>query len=117
MVILSSCLLEHTLIVGNHLGSKIWGRGSLDDKSGLIGVMAAIESLLEKSFEPTRSVVLAFGFDEEASGTYGAQHLGAYMMSVYGKNAFAFIIDEGGTLLPFLYYMRLYSSFLCSWLR
>jgi Gly-Xaa carboxypeptidase len=51
-------------------GEWIWGRGSNDDKSGVIGIMAAIESLISKGFEPTRSIVLAFGFDEEASGTY-----------------------------------------------
>lgn len=52
------------------LGNCIWGRGSSDDKSGLIGVMASIETLLERDFQPTRSVVLTFGFDEEASGTF-----------------------------------------------
>ena len=31
---------------------------------------ASIETLLEHEFAPKRSVVLAFGFDEEASGTY-----------------------------------------------
>lgn len=50
------------------LGERIWGRGSSDDKSGLIGIMSSIESLLEKNFVPSRSVVLTFGFDEEASG-------------------------------------------------
>lgn len=39
--------------------------------------MASIETLLENSFEPTRSVVLSFGFDEEASGLY------VRMMSLY----------------------------------
>lgn len=29
---------------------------------------ATIETLLSKNFSPTRTVVLAFGFDEEASG-------------------------------------------------
>lgn len=83
------------------LGENIWGRGSNDDKSGLIGILASIESLLEKSFQPTRSVVLAFGFDEEASGIYGASMLGKHMEKVYGKNAFAFIVDEGGVYCDF----------------
>ena len=51
-------------------GERLWGRGSNDDKSGLIAIMSSIESLLENEFEPTRSVVLSFGFDEEASGIY-----------------------------------------------
>ncbi|KAF7971934.1 hypothetical protein HWV62_19379 [Athelia sp. TMB] len=80
---------------GHFDGKNIWGRGSLDDKSGLIGILAAIESLLEKSFQPTRSVVMAFGFDEEASGVYGAQELAKHLEKVYGESAFAFIVDEG----------------------
>ncbi|THU77310.1 carboxypeptidase S [Dendrothele bispora CBS 962.96] len=77
-------------------GTRIWGRGASDDKSGLIGILSAVESMLEKGFEPTRTVVLAFGFDEEAHGHYGAAELAKAMLDVYGENAFAFIIDEGG---------------------
>ncbi|KAK0238696.1 hypothetical protein EDD85DRAFT_827812 [Armillaria nabsnona] len=77
-------------------GELIWGRGSSDDKSGLIGVMSTIETLLEKGFKPSRTVILAFGFDEEASGVYGAAALGKAMLEIYGENAFAFLIDEGG---------------------
>ncbi|KIM82989.1 hypothetical protein PILCRDRAFT_447597 [Piloderma croceum F 1598] len=76
-------------------GKRLWGRGSLDDKSGLIGIMTSIELLLENKFEPTRSVVLAFGFDEEASGPYGAACLADYLLLTYGKDAFALLIDEG----------------------
>lgn len=46
----------------------IWGRGSVDDKSGLIGSLTAVETLIEQGFSPRRTVMLAFGFDEEASG-------------------------------------------------
>lgn len=47
----------------------VWGRGSCDDKSGVIGNLAAVESLLEVDFKPKRTIVLAFGIDEEVSGT------------------------------------------------
>ncbi|OBZ74012.1 Carboxypeptidase S [Grifola frondosa] len=77
-------------------GERIWGRGSSDDKSGLIGVLSSIETLLERGFQPTRSVVLAFGFDEEASGIYGASAIGKYLLSTYGENAFFMLVDEGG---------------------
>ncbi|KAG7444316.1 carboxypeptidase S [Guyanagaster necrorhizus] len=77
-------------------GEVIWGRGSSDDKSGLIGTMSAVETLLEKGFKPSRTVILAFGFDEEASGVYGAASLGKAMLEIYGEDAFAFLIDEGG---------------------
>ncbi|TFK31147.1 hypothetical protein BDQ12DRAFT_694504 [Crucibulum laeve] len=85
----------HPPYSGHFDGEKLWGRGSSDDKSGLIGILAAIESLLDNSFQPTRTVVLAFGFDEEASGTQGAGSLAPALEAVYGKDGFAFIVDEG----------------------
>ena len=52
------------------LGERIWGRGSSDDKSGVVGVMTAVEVLIAAGFSPSRSVVLAFGFDEEGGGLF-----------------------------------------------
>uniref|UniRef100_A0A0W0GA04 Putative carboxypeptidase S n=1 Tax=Moniliophthora roreri TaxID=221103 RepID=A0A0W0GA04_MONRR len=77
-------------------GERIWGRGASDDKSGLIGSLSAIESLLEGGFQPTRTIVLAYGFDEEARGREGAQALGKAMLETYGENSIAFVVDEGG---------------------
>jgi len=42
----------------------IWGRGSLDDKVCLVGLLEAVESLLARGFKPRRTVLLAFGHDE-----------------------------------------------------
>ncbi|KAG5645625.1 hypothetical protein DXG03_005616 [Asterophora parasitica] len=97
-------------------GERIWGRGSSDDKSGLIGTLASIESLIERGFKPARTVVLSFGFDEEISGRYvcpvlrarlcelvlnatinqGARHLAAALFDLYGQDGVALIVDEGG---------------------
>ncbi|KIY50237.1 carboxypeptidase S [Fistulina hepatica ATCC 64428] len=77
-------------------GEFIWGRGSSDDKSALVSIMATIESLLEHGFQPTRTVVLAFGIDEEAFGKYGAKYLAIELEGLYGKDGFAFLVDEGG---------------------
>ncbi|KAF7327236.1 Gly-X carboxypeptidase [Mycena kentingensis (nom. inval.)] len=78
-------------------GEWIWGRGSADDKSGLIGILSAVETMISLGFKPTRTVVLAFGFDEEASGQQGAGTLGKAMEELYGANhPFAFVVDEGG---------------------
>ncbi|KAJ8508886.1 hypothetical protein ONZ45_g8890 [Pleurotus djamor] len=81
---------------GHFDGTRVWGRGSVDDKSGLVGTMMAIELLLEHGFKPPRTVVLAFGFDEEAGGPQGAGHIAPVLISRYGENSFAAIIDEGG---------------------
>ncbi|EEB95893.1 hypothetical protein MPER_05067, partial [Moniliophthora perniciosa FA553] len=83
------------LLLAAHQGERIWGRGASDDKSGSIGCLSAIESLLERDFQPTRTVVLAYGFDEEASGRQGAQSLGKAMLEIYGENSIAFVVDEG----------------------
>ncbi|KAJ3731848.1 carboxypeptidase S [Lentinula guzmanii] len=83
---------------GHFDGTRIWGRGASDDKSGLIGLMSAIEVLLEGDFKPERTFVLAFGCDEEASSRFGAQQLAKAMLGIYGRNAFAFIVDEGGDI-------------------
>ncbi|CDO73281.1 hypothetical protein BN946_scf185008.g43 [Trametes cinnabarina] len=81
---------------GHYDGKRLWGRGSSDDKSGLVGILSTIESLLERGFQPTRSVVLAFGFDEEASGLHGASAISKYLLSTYGEDAFLLLVDEGG---------------------
>ncbi|KAJ7636726.1 hypothetical protein FB45DRAFT_907191 [Roridomyces roridus] len=93
---LSADQWTHPAYSGYFDGEYIWGRGSTDDKSGVIGILMAIEGLLEKDFAPTRTVVLSFGFDEEASGYHGAASLAPALLERFGRNAFAMIIDEGG---------------------
>ncbi|KDQ15508.1 hypothetical protein BOTBODRAFT_54770 [Botryobasidium botryosum FD-172 SS1] len=85
----------HPPYSGHFDGEYIWGRGSGDDKSGLIGLLSTVESLLEEGFQPKRSVVLSFGFDEEISGYHGAYKLSQHLFEKYGKDSFAFLIDEG----------------------
>ena len=43
--------------------------GSLSHKFSLYDNRSTIESLLEAKFQPRRTVVLAFGFDEESAGS------------------------------------------------
>ncbi|ORX38339.1 hypothetical protein BD324DRAFT_620480 [Kockovaella imperatae] len=78
---------------------RIWGRGSADDKSGVIGMMSAIELLLESGkFTPSRTVVLALGIDEETGGKVGAYNLGLWIEAKYGKDSMAMLVDEGNGL-------------------
>lgn len=46
----------------------VWGRGALDDKGGLVGLMEAAETLVDSGFKPTRTIMLLFGHDEEVGG-------------------------------------------------
>ena len=50
----------------------IWGRGTLDDKSGVIGQMEAVTHLLARGFAPERAVYFSFGHDEEVGGSGAA---------------------------------------------
>ena len=74
----------------------IWGRGSMDDKVSVLGIMEAIEALLKKGYKPQRSIYLAFGHDEECSGT-GAASMSA-MLKSRGLH-FHYILDEGGGIV------------------
>lgn len=74
--------------------TDIIGRGSLDDKSTLVGLLEAVEKLLEESFVPKRTIYLAFGHDEEVGGSNGAAAIANYLKEK-GINA-AMTIDEGG---------------------
>jgi Gly-Xaa carboxypeptidase len=80
---------------GEYDGTHIWGRGSSDCKNQLIAVMESVELLLEAKFEPKRTVVLSFGFDEECSGHQGAGRLAPFLHERYGDDGLAVIVDEG----------------------
>ena len=80
---------------GHFDGTHIWGRGAGDCKNQLIASMEALELLLEAGFEPKRTVLLSFGFDEECSGLRGASHLAAFIQERYGKDGIAVVVDEG----------------------
>ncbi|KAL7280785.1 hypothetical protein ACG7TL_005729 [Trametes sanguinea] len=87
----------HPPYSGYYDGTWIWGRGSCDDKSDLMASLQAINTLLELGFEPYRTFVWAFGFDEESAGTQGAGHLSPYLETRYGTHGFALLLDEGGS--------------------
>ncbi|KZT65806.1 carboxypeptidase S [Daedalea quercina L-15889] len=81
---------------GYYDGEWIWGRGSCDDKPGLISTLTTVETLLSKGFQPVRSIVLAYGMDEERGGRAGATAIRDYLLEHYGEDAFSIIVDEGG---------------------
>ncbi len=75
----------------------IWGRGALDDKLNVVGLMESAELLLEQQYRPTRSIYFAFGHDEEVSGKNGAMAMADYFQS---KNInFSYVIDEGSVVV------------------
>ena len=82
---------------GGHIKDGfIWGRGSLDDKVSLVGLLEAVETLLAKGFEPRRTILLGFGHDEEVGGARGAQAL-ASLLEKRGVRP-ACVLDESGII-------------------
>jgi Gly-Xaa carboxypeptidase len=81
-------------------GKFIWGRGASDCKNTLIGILESVELLLDAGFEPKRTVILSFGFDEESSGKQGAGRLSEALLEHYGPDSIGIIVDEGGGTTP-----------------
>jgi carboxypeptidase PM20D1 len=71
----------------------VWGRGALDTKCTLVGILEAAERLIEQGFQPKRSWYFASGGDEETFGIEGARKMAAYFQEkgIY----FDFVLDEG----------------------
>lgn len=81
---------------GTITDDMIWGRGTLDDKISVIGVLESIELLLKEGFIPKRTIYLAFGHDEEIGGNYGALVIAKYLEIENIKAEF--VLDEGMTI-------------------
>jgi carboxypeptidase PM20D1 len=58
---------------GEVAAGAVWGRGTLDDKSGALAILEALEHLGTRGFRPRRGVVVALGLDEEIGGERGAR--------------------------------------------
>jgi carboxypeptidase PM20D1 len=71
----------------------VWGRGSMDDKSSVCGILEAVEMLLAVDYVPQRTVYLAFGHDEEVSGLNGAKQIAGHFQQQ--GLTFEFVLDEG----------------------
>lgn len=85
-------LWEREPFGGEVAGGYIWGRGTIDDKGSLIGILEAVELLLGQRYAPRRTVYLAFGHDEEVLGN-GARLMADHLESK-GVEA-EFVLDEG----------------------
>jgi carboxypeptidase PM20D1 len=82
---------------GRISGGFVWGRGAIDDKASLLSICEAVELLLGRGFRPTRTVLLAFGHDEEVGGAHGATQIAAVLASRAVHPWF--VLDEGGVIL------------------
>jgi len=75
----------------------IWGRGTLDNKNGVMGILEAVEMLIGEGFQTKRTVILAFGHDEEVGGRQGAKLIAKQFEEKRIEPWL--LIDEGGIVL------------------
>lgn len=80
---------------GKITDSCIWGRGSVDDKCGVISALEATEAMLRKNFTSQRTIFLCFGHDEEMSGS-GARAIVKYLKQRNIRPEL--VLDEGGEI-------------------
>lgn len=75
---------------------KIWGRGTLDTKSGLWGMLQAAEELVVSGYVPTRDTYFLSSCTEETDGS-GAD---AISLELARRGIrFSMVLDEGGMIL------------------
>jgi carboxypeptidase PM20D1 len=84
----------HPPFEGDIVDGFIWGRGTLDIKNQLIGIMEAAETLLRGGYRPERTILFGMGHDEETGGVNGCKVLGQ-LLKERGVHL-AGIVDEGG---------------------
>eukprot|EP00116_Pleurobrachia_bachei_P002188 sb/3462450/ len=78
-------------------GGLIFGRGTLDNKNTVFGLLEALEFMLGKGIQPKRTIYIAIGHDEEVMGLYGAAVITEELKRRGVR--FAFMMDEGCPVL------------------
>lgn len=89
----------HPPFSGAIANGSVWGRGSVDAKSWLISILSGLETLIDSRFEPERTILVSFGYDEEVNGKFGGQYLAAHIQEKHGNDSIALIVDEGNPIL------------------
>lgn len=75
---------------------KLWGRGTLDTKTGLWAMLRAANELAESGYMPTKDIYFLSGCNEETDGA-GAEEISRVLQQRGIR--FSLVLDEGGMIL------------------
>jgi carboxypeptidase PM20D1 len=81
---------------GEVKNGHILGRGTLDTKNSLIGILESAEQLISDGFTPEATIYFAFGGDEEVMGLQGAVKIVEYFQKQ--NISFDWVLDEGSLI-------------------
>ena len=59
---------KHSPFSGEIADGYVWGRGASDDKAAVLSILEAADTLAAGGFKPKRTLIFAFGDDEENDG-------------------------------------------------
>jgi carboxypeptidase PM20D1 len=77
-------------------GDVLWGRGTLDMKNQLCGVLEAMEYLISTGFTPKNDIYLALSGEEEIMGPSARSIVELFRQRGIAP---AFVLDEGGDIM------------------
>ena len=87
----------HPPFAGTVADGYVWGRGALDNKNAVVGLLEAIGWMLASGERPQRTVYFSFGHDEEVGGQRGAR---AVVETLRAEGVrLAWTLDEGSFVL------------------
>ena len=83
---------------GELVDGEVWGRGAIDMLNLTASMAVAMRRLAVRGFRPEGTLVYLAVADEEALGTYGADHLVDHELDAVGADYV--ITESGGIPLP-----------------
>jgi carboxypeptidase PM20D1 len=87
----------HPPFAGTVADGYVWGRGALDNKNAVVGLLEAVSWMIARGERPQRTIYLSFGHDEEVGGEAGA---GAVTETLRSEGVrLAWTLDEGSFVL------------------